>query len=348
MGVRILILAPLKIPVPPQLYGGSERIISYLVFEFIEAGKNVTLIAGKGSKIKGCKLILIENSSGGLISRALVKLKYVFKSYSASFNADVVLSFTRVDYLFLLLYCKKSIVFRFGNPILQKEIDWILDFNSKKIKFICVSQNQIKTLRNKELFTIIHNGTDIDLFKFSSTYSPERYLLFLGRITKNKGADRAIVIAKKTKTKLILAGNPSDEPGDSDFFESQIIPNLGPNIIWVGPVNDGQKQHLLGAAFAMLFPISWDEPFANVVIESLACGTPVIASRIASTSEAIIHGQTGFLCDSEDDFLIAVSKIETIQRINCRRVAQEKFSSKQMALNYMQIINELYLSKSKF
>ena len=140
---------------------------------------------------------------------------------------------------------------------------------------------------------------------------------------------------------LKIAGNVPNNPSDRLYFETVVKPQLGDGCEWVGTVNDQQKNDFLGQAQALLFPIRWDEPFGIVMAESLACGTPVIATRRASTPEVIDHGRTGFLCNSADEMIKAVRQIRTLDRRNCRRAAEIRFSSQTMVENYLKIIYRL-------
>jgi glycosyltransferase involved in cell wall biosynthesis len=153
------------------------------------------------------------------------------------------------------------------------------------------------------------------------------YLLFLGRLTANKGVDLAIATARRCQLPLVIAGNRPDEPGAASFFKEQVEPHLdGQCVRWVGAVTDQQKQELLGRAAALLFPIRWEEPFGIVMVEALACGTPVIATRRASTPEVIEHGRTGWLCEPTVEALAdAVARLPAIDRHHCRQAAEQRF-----------------------
>jgi glycosyltransferase involved in cell wall biosynthesis len=265
----------------------------------------------------------------------------------AAHNVDVVVNFGRLDYLWALLKIQIPILCRFGNPVTQSQLDWILAQRRLGVRFIGISKHQMAGLVPQELIDIVHNGTDVQKFQFSDGPQIKPYLAFLGRITPNKGADTAIRVARSSGMKLKIAGNISDEKGGREFFEQTIKPQLGSHIEWLGPVDDMAKQRLLGNASALLFPIRWPEPFGIVMAESLACGTPILATRCASTPEVIDHGVTGFLCDSEGDMVAAVKQLPTIDRSTCRRVAEERFSVPIMAQGYLDAIERLMRDGSK-
>jgi glycosyltransferase involved in cell wall biosynthesis len=256
-------------------------------------------------------------------------------------EADVIVNFGRLDYLSLILRTSKPLVCCFQNPVSQSEVDWLRARRQNFLRFIGLSHAHISGLSSRELFSVIYNSTDTEVMKFRATPDRVPYLAFLGRITENKGADTAIRVARRCGLKLKLAGNISDEPGGREFFEREVRPQLDSQIEWIGPVDDAAKQELLGGAQALLFPIRWPEPFGIVMPEALACGTPVIATRCASTPEVIDHGVSGFLCDSENEMVSAVQHVSEIKREDCRYMAETKFSVQIMAKNYLNVIQKM-------
>lgn len=339
--MRILVIADPKLPIPPLHYGGAERTVAFLCEELRQRGHEVDLIAGPGSQCYGGRLITHHLPGPGLPDRAYRKLLFQFRSLPALRRADVVLNFGRLDYLETALRLKTPILCCFQNPVTQGELDWILRRRLGKVAFVGVSHAQVAGLTPADRISVVHNASDVNRLRFSTETGREPYLAFLGRITANKGADTAVRVARRTGLKLRLGGNISDEPGDREFFEREIQPSLGSAAEWIGPVDDAAKQDLLSGAKALLFPIRWPEPCALVLPESLACGTPVIALRCASTPEVIEHGVTGFLCDSEDEMVAAVARIGEIGRGACRKAAEERFSAERMTKEYLKVIDQL-------
>ncbi|MBW3021170.1 glycosyltransferase, partial [Candidatus Woesearchaeota archaeon] len=182
----------------------------------------------------------------------------------------------------------------------------------------------------------IYNGVNVDKYifiKYIPDYAP---LIFLGRIEKIKGCHIAIKMAKKTNKKLIIAGNISDK----DYFEKEIKPFLNERIVYVGEVNDHQKNILLGKSSALLMPIEWDEPFGIVMAEALACGTPVIGLNRGSVPELVKNGVDGFICNDEKEMFDAINNIGLIDRKMSRKTCEENFSSEVIARNYLRLYNE--------
>ena len=341
MNPRILIIVDPQIPVPPTTYGGIERIVQALCSELSKRGNTVDLIAGPGSRSFGGNIYIHRAPGKDRFDRALRKVVFQIISFMASRRSDVIINFGRLDYLETIVRTKVPLLICFQNPVVQFEVDWVLRRRKSSVRFVGISLAQVQELKPENRITVIHNATDVDLFTPSVAPDQPPYLAFLGRITYNKGADTAIRIARRCGLKLKLAGNISNEEGGAEFFEREIRPQLGSQIEWIGPVDDDAKHKLLAGAVALLFPIRWPEPFGIVMVESLACGTPVIATRCASTPEVIDDGVTGFLCDDEDEMVGAVAKLSTIDRSECRTAAKTKFSVEVMVQNYLRVIENL-------
>lgn len=339
--MRILFIVDPEIPVPPRDYGGIERIVAALAAELQAMGHAVDLIAGPGSRSFGGNLVIHRRPGPGFPSRAFRKLWFQIRTLPTLLKADAVLNFGRLDYLAFALRLRVPLVCCFQNPVSQIEVDWLRQRRKTRLAFVGISRSQIEDLREKEHFAVIPNATEVERVTFQATRAEPPYLAFLGRITKNKGADTAIRVARRSGMKLRIGGNISDEPGGREFFEAEVRPELDDQVEWIGPVNDEEKQSLLAGASALLFPIRWKEPFGIVMIESFAVGTPVIATRCASTPEVIEDGVTGFLCDSEDAMVEAVARLGEIDRAACRRVAGERFSAASMTRRYLEVIESL-------
>ena len=340
--MRILVIVDPQIPVPPSSYGGTERIAAYLCDGLTESGHTVDLIAGPGSKSFGGALHLHHAPSLSRPSRAYRKLRFFVLSYFAALKADLVINHGRLDYLSVILRTRIPIIHVQHNPVSESESNWVLSRRRENIRLIAVSEAQISHLANRDLWRVIPNATrlaDIDLVCAPRTGEP--YLAFVGRVTFNKGADTAIRVARRCGLRLKLAGNISDEEGGREFFEKEIRSQLDSQIEWIGPVDDEAKQQLLAGAEALLFPIRWPEPFGIVMAESLACGTPVIALRCASTPEVIDDEVTGLLCADEAGMVEAVARLPSIDRTRCREAAVTRFSPAVMTANYLRIVEEL-------
>lgn len=342
--MNILLIADPIIPVPPSHYGGAERIVALYAQEFARLGHRVDLLAGPWSRSYGGRLHIHHAPSKAYLSRAHRKIRFQLQSMWAARDCDVVYSHGRFDYLYSLLQLSKPLLQKFPNSIDQQQITFAEQRIRSNAAFHFISANQATHARIFAPSCVIPNAVD------TRAYYPGEdirdYLVFLGRLTFNKGVDVAIAVARQTGRKLVIAGNVSKEEGGEQYFREQVEPHLdGDQIRWIGPVNDAQKQGLLSNAVAMLFPIRWDEPFGMVMVEALACGTPVIATRRASTPEVIDHGVTGWLCEPEEPsvgaFVEAVNHLHELDRRACRKAAEQRFDVRVVAPRVLEILTKL-------
>jgi glycosyltransferase involved in cell wall biosynthesis len=340
--VRVLVIADPHVPVPPVHYGGTERIAHLLCEGLHHRGLGVDVIAGAGSKPYGGRLYTHEAPGRGFLSRAYRKILFQFLSLWAARKADVVITFGRPDYLWSLFRTKMPIVVRFANPVDQNEVNMVLTHRKSRLRVVGMSRDQFRGLTPENLFSVVPNAVNPERFNYSPVASTPPYLVFLGRVTANKGVHLAIGAARRTGLRLIIAGNLSDkEPGAREYFEARIKPELRDGVEWIGPVDDAAKAKLLGGATAMLFPIQWREPFGIVMIEALACGCPVIAWRNGSVPEVIRHGKTGFIVDSLDEMTQAIRDISTIDRAACRADVEARFSPPALVDGYMRVFQQV-------
>jgi len=298
----------------------------------------VDIIAAPGSKAFGGRMLPHYKPACSFPSRAFRKIWFQFYSLRAAINANVVLNFGRIDYLAGLLKTRIPIVCRFGKPVEQREVDWSFSRRRSHMEIVGVSRFQFCALRQAKPAHIIYNATDIDKFVFSPFPSRTPYLAFLGRLTSKKGIDTAINVATRAGLQLKIAGVIPNESEEREFFDSVVAPAIGSNVQYIGPIDDTAKPAFLGGAVAMLAPIRWEEPCANVIAESLACGTPVIGSRCASLPEVIDDARNGILCDNEDQMVEAISQIPAINRADCRAAAEARFSAPVMLRKYLEVM----------
>ncbi len=334
--MRIAQVAPLHESVPPKLYGGTERVVSYLTEELVNMGHEVILFASGDSQTKAqlipicpCALRLDKNCRDPLIWHFYM-LEEVFKK--AKFF-DVI--HFHIEYLHLPLatrYNTPFITTLHGRLDLPEHVPFFRKF--KDAPFVSISYSQRKWLPWLNWQATIYHGLPKELYKFY----PEKgkYLAFLGRISPEKRPDRAIEIAEKFGMELKIAAKV--DKADEVYFKEVIKPMLkSPWVEFIGEIGEKEKNEFLGKAYALIFPIDWPEPFGLVMIESLACGTPVVAWNCGSVPEIIKDGETGFIVDNIDSAVHALDKVANLNRHNCRKEFEKRFTARRMAEEYIHI-----------
>jgi len=297
-------------------------------------------MAGAGSFNYGGGLIMHCAPGVTRVSRIHRKLRFQWLLWRASRNVDVIVNFGRIDYLHIAFFRRRPLVFWFQNPVSQGEVDFLNRYRQQRRCAVFISKHQCQNLSNVGRCVIAPNAVDTDFFSYSAIAADPPYAVFLGRMTANKGVHVAIASARAANIRLRIAGNISNEPGGRAYFEKHVRPALCAECEWMGEVDDQQKRVLLQGAVALLFPIQWDEPFGIVMIESLACGTPVIAFRRASTPEVIEHGRNGFLCEDVSGMTQALHHVSRLSRLDCRVSAETGFSAGRLLENALAAITQ--------
>lgn len=321
--MKIAVTADPELPVPPRLYGGIERIIHMLVKGLTERGHDITLFAHEDSDVP-CRLV----PYGGTDPQAAVDTVRNALSVSrlAIDRPDVLHSFGRLAYLMPLLPLRLPKIMTYQREPTLDRVQTAVRLSQKRtLAFTGCSDHIAEEIRPHAPAYTVYNGVPLDTYTFRSDVEGDAPLVFLGRIAPIKGTHTAVEVAQRSGRPLVIAGNVPDD--QQDFFRGQIEPHLdGEHIQYVGPVDDEQKNALLGRADAFLMPIEWEEPFGIVMAEAMACGTPVIGTRRGSVPEVVEHGETGFVCDSMEEMVDAVGRIDTINRADCRSRCEAIFS----------------------
>ena len=346
--LNILITADPEIPVPPEHYGGIERIVDILVKGLICRGHKVYLFAHPGSATPA-EIIPYNGKKSRSFAHTIQNALQVRRHLDSIGDIDIVHSFSRLAYLLFLAGSKVPKIQSYQRHITPKSIKLGSLLMGKTLSFTACSNFCISPLkRYKNKFKVIPNGVEVEKYNFVASVSTDAPLVFLGRIEKIKGPHIAIEAAKKTGKKLVIAGNHANSGKNYRYFKESILPQCdGKTIKYIGPVNDSQKNQLLGQAQALLFPIMWDEPFGIVMVEALACGTPVIAFNRGAVPEVVSHGKTGFICDPVNKMVEAVENLDKIKRFDCRKLAEKKFSDKIIVNKYENLYYDI-LKKHEF
>lgn len=251
---------------------------------------------------------------------------------------DVVQNFGRLLYFLPILKADVKKVMCYQRKINPRNIKLINSISPKNMFLTACSNRLISEQQQNSKWKVVYNPVRMAFYALSTIPNIDSPLIYLSRLNKSKGCHIAIEVAKKTNNKLIIAGNIDFDENGLDYFRNYIEPNIdGEQIVYIGEVNDIQKKYHLSNAKAMLFPISWEEPFGIVMIESMACGTPVIAFKYGSVEEVVDEGITGFKVNNKEEMIRSVSQVHHIDRAYCRKHAKKRFDVSVIASNYMDI-----------
>ena len=338
--LRIAQIAPLYESVPPKLYGGTERIVAYLVEELARRGHQVTLFAAGDSTVN------VSLWAGVPKSLRLSGLDHLGAVFHLPMLSDVYDQAARFDIIHSHVDCLSFPLAQFSQVPTVSTMHGRLDLKEllpvyryyKDQPVISISHDQRRPLPEMNWVGTVYHGLPRNLLKFRS--EPGDYLAFLGRLSPEKRPDLAIEIARRSGIPLKIAAKI--DRADREYFETVVKPLLSsPGVEFIGEINEAQKQEFLGGALALLFPVDWPEPFGLVMIEALACGTPVIARPCGSVPEVLRHGISGFIESSIDDLVDAVQKVRDIPRRTCRDEFERRFTAEVMADNYEQVYYQL-------
>ncbi|MFQ5784116.1 MAG: glycosyltransferase family 4 protein [Alphaproteobacteria bacterium] len=331
--MKIAQIAPLIESVPPRLYGGTERIVSYLTEELVRQGHEVTLFASGDSRtaarLVACcdSAIRLSPSFGDPLPHHLIMADMV-RRRAQEFD---VLHF-HVDLVHLPLFrdiARRTVTTLHGRLDMADLEPFFTHFDDMPL--VSISNHQRRPLPRAQWAGTVHHGLPTDLYRPGLGGG---YLAFLGRICPEKRPDRAIEIARRAGLKLRIAAKV--DPVDQRYFDTEIRPLLDhPLVEYLGEIEEREKGAFLGGARALLFPIDWPEPFGLVMIEAMACGTPVVAWRCGSVPEVIEPGLSGYIVDTIDDAVAAVRNVETLDRALIRARFEARFTAARMAEDYL-------------
>ncbi|MEQ9669304.1 glycosyltransferase family 4 protein [Coleofasciculus sp. G2-EDA-02] len=340
--MRIAQIAPLWERVPPPAYGGTELVVSLLTDELIRRGHEVTLFASGDSETlaklaSGCKKAL-RSLDVTHQEYAIYEQMQLSKVFERANEFDVIHS--HVDYPALpYTNLTKTPVVHTIHGTFSPLVEQIFTKHRQQ-HFVSISNSQQRPELGLNYVATVYNAIAPERFTFYSQPKQPPYLAFVGRISPEKGPRLAIEIAKRSGWHLKIAGKV--DPKDRAFFEAEVEPLIdGKQIEFLGEANHEKKNELMGGAVATLFPITWREPFGLVMIESMASGTPVIAMALGSAPEIIVHGKTGFLCDTVDECVDAIVKIPQLNRQACREHVETNFAVKRMVDGYEAVYNQI-------
>ena len=335
--MHIAIVSPVWFAVPPSGYGGIEWVVSLLADGLFDAGHDVTLFASGDSHSKAHLSYVFEQAPSEQIGKSLPELRHALACYTRADEFDVINDHSGIPAAALGGLLSTPVLHTVHGPLdtheAQNAYESIAEV-SPSVGLISISENQRRPMPDLPWAATIPNAIDLSLYPSK----PHRgdYLLFLGRFSPDKGAHRAIWVAKETGLPLKLAGKKQDLK-EHRYFHELVEPHLDDEIEYLGEVTHGEKVELLQNARATLFPIEWEEPFGLVMIESMACGTPVIATRHGAVPEVIDDGVSGIVVDNYREMPAALERADALDPLDCRRYAEERYSPERMVEDYLRV-----------
>jgi glycosyltransferase involved in cell wall biosynthesis len=339
--MKIAQIAPLMESVPPRLYGGSERIVSYLTDELVRLGYDVTLFAS-GDSVSSANLVPCVPMALRLDANVRDPIPYYMlmldrvREFADEFD---ILHF-HIDQFHFPLFrpiANRTVTTLHGRQDLHDLKPLYVGFSDMPL--VSISNDQRRPVANSNFVATVYHGIPANQHK--PNYTPRGgYVAFLGRISPEKRPDRAIQIARELGIPLKIAAKV--DKVDEAYFHEIIAPLLdGPGVEFIGEINEREKTEFLGQAQALLFPIDWPEPFGLSVIEAMACGTPVLAFRCGSVSEIIDPGVTGLMVETMEEAVRTLPRVLELDRRAVRRRFEERFSATRMAKDYVQVYRSL-------
>jgi glycosyltransferase involved in cell wall biosynthesis len=339
--MRILLIMDPGIPVPPLLYGGHERMVHLFATEYHRLGHEVTLLAGPGSSFSGTTITFGANDLNRSKIKRCKEIVYVWKYLSKNYTSfDLIHNFGRLLYLFPVLNAPVKKIMSYGRKVTPNGIKMINRLPNKNLIFTACSNYCVNSGNVAGEWRTVYNAINFDNYNNNQTTDTDDPLVFLSRLDIIKGPHIAINVALKTGNKLIIAGTKPSTPDNIAYYNKLVAPLIDQQqITYVCEVDDKQKNDLLGKCKVMLFPLSGDEAFGLVMIEAMACGTPVIAFNHAAAPEVITDGVTGFIVNNEEEMANAINKAALLDRTNCRDAAKKRFDVKVISLQYLNLFN---------
>jgi len=339
--MRIGLIAPPWTPIPPRLYGGIELVVDQLARGLQDAGHEVLLFTTGDSTCPVPRKWVLEEAEGARIGVTVPEIRHVLHAYEAVRTSDVVHDHTLMGPFHAERFPELPVATTIHGPF-NAELTDIYSSIADRVPVVAISHAQRRSAPEIPIARVIHHGVEASQFPIGDGHGDEEgpYLLFLGRMADDKGAHRAIEVARKAGLRILLAGKMR-ENWEQAYFHERVEPLLGPDAEYLGEVSHGRKIELLGGAAALLFPIRWNEPFGMVMVEAMACGTPVLAFPEGAAPEVVDDGLTGFLCEDEIAMVEAVGNLDRIDRRACRRAVEGYFSTHRMVAEHIELFESM-------
>jgi glycosyltransferase involved in cell wall biosynthesis len=343
--LKIAQIASLTERIPPRMYGGTERVVHRLTEGLVKRGHDVTLFASGDAVTSArldsvCPRSLRDSGIVDVYEKNTLNLMNIGNAYSKANDFDIIHDHNGILSLPTAQLSDVPVVFTLHGAVNETNAKIMSELRDPGLVSISMAQRQPALDLN--YVANIYNG--LDLYNYPFSHMHEDYMLFVGRISPEKGVHHAIKVAQKLNKRLILAAKV--DARDQEYLETKIKPYLNDKIIWIGEVNETVRNILMSKAEVFIHPVTWPEPFGLTLIESMACGCPVVAFALGSIPEVIQDGKTGFVVKDEDEMCEAVKNISTINRYYCSQYAKARFNEDNMVDSYIDLYyNTIYRAK---
>lgn len=333
-------VAPPWVPVPPPAYGGIEAVVAVLCAGLAASGHDVTLVAAPGSEVAGVQVIAPLDELPPQIGLGEHEVAHALAAREELWDRDVILDHAGPIGALVACGSDAPVLHVTHGPLSGMSLGAYraIARMEPELGFIALSRAQRDCAPDLPFRGICHNAIDMESVPFRP--SSDGYLAFLGRITPEKGPAEAIEIARRAGRRLVMAAK-CREPVERAHFAAVVEPHLGPDVEWLGEIGTAEKYELLAGAAGLVFPIAWPEPFGMVMIEAMACGTPVLATPWGSVPEVVVDGRTGFIREGIEELVRAAAELEYLDRRACREHVARRFSPQAMTAAYEGVISRV-------
>lgn len=337
--MKVAQIAPIWYAIPPKGYGGIEYVVHCITEGLVEKGHDVTLFAAGDSVTKAKLVSVYDVAPSERIGQTYPDLLHVMNAYQAAGDFDLIHDHSGLIGPVIGSFVDTPVLHTLHGPATQEAKDFYHRMKDS-IYYNAISDYQRERFGDLNFIGTIYNG--VDTTKYTYRRDKEDFIFFIGRMNPEKGSHVAVEVAKRTGKKMVMVSKMT-EPHERAYFKEKVEPLLkgAKNIELVGEIDTKTKIEMYQKASCVLFPIQWPEPFGLVMTEAMACGTPVIAMRNGSVPEVIAHGKTGFICDSTDDMVRAVARVDEIDTMDCRKHVERYFSVEKQVDNYIKAYEEI-------
>jgi glycosyltransferase involved in cell wall biosynthesis len=335
--MRVALIAPPWIPVPPPAYGGTEAVIDTLARGLEAAGHEVLLATTGDSTCPVERTWVYERAKTDEMGDIAVELTHLLHAYDAAVSADIVHDHTVAGPVLGSLRSSIPPVVTTNHGRFTDDVRALYRSLGDRVPIVALSHHHASTAGDVAVARVIHHGLDEDRYPVGPGGD---HLAFVGRMSPTKGVRQAVEIAERAGTPLVIAAKMRTT-AEHEYFDTEIKPLLGGNVHYVGELGLAAKLELLGSALALLNPIQWDEPFGLCMVEALACGTPVIATRRGAAPEIVDHGITGFLCTGTEEAVAAIAWAASLDRLACRAAVTARFSARRMVADHVALYRDV-------